>query len=156
MRFSKYLKIFQISKKNIRIFVSRPMATGTKTSLKRLIRAASNSSCRAYSNSFISSNIGKLFWSWILKDCIKVQEKKKKFTSSTQREIRQLSRCSHATTAKTCKKKEWCTCKMHVKLLFCQNLNLLLFCRSRCLRRFRYLRSRRGLRTGFIKTALER
>ena len=32
----------------------------------------------AYSNSFNSSNVGKLFWSGILKDCIKVQEKKKK------------------------------------------------------------------------------
>ena len=32
----------------------------------------------AYSNSFSSSNVGKPFWSWILKDSIKVQEKKKK------------------------------------------------------------------------------
>ena len=31
-----------------------------------------------YSNSFNSSNVGKCFSSWILKDCIKVQEKKKK------------------------------------------------------------------------------
>ena len=29
---------------------------------------------RAYSISFNSSNVGKLFWSWILKDCMKVQE----------------------------------------------------------------------------------
>ena len=33
---------------------------------------------RTYSNSFNSSNVGKFFSSWILKDCIKVQEKKKK------------------------------------------------------------------------------
>ena len=32
----------------------------------------------AYSNSFNSSSVGKFFWSWILKDCIKGQEKKKK------------------------------------------------------------------------------
>ena len=33
----------------------------------------------AYSISFNSSNVhGKCFWSWILKDCIKVQEKKRK------------------------------------------------------------------------------
>ena len=32
----------------------------------------------AYSISFTSSNVGKCFWSWILKDSIKVQEKKKK------------------------------------------------------------------------------
>ena len=33
-----------------------------------------------YSNSFNSSNVGKFFSSWILKDCIKVQEKKKSFS----------------------------------------------------------------------------
>ena len=32
----------------------------------------------AYSISFNSSNVGSFFWSWILKDCIEVQEKKKK------------------------------------------------------------------------------
>ena len=32
---------------------------------------------RAHSNSLNSSNVSKLFWSWILKDYIKVQEKKK-------------------------------------------------------------------------------
>ena len=43
---------------------------------------AVNSRClklyRGYSISFYSSNVGELFWSWILKDCIKVQEKKRK------------------------------------------------------------------------------
>ena len=33
---------------------------------------------RAYSISFISSNVGNIFLSWILKDCIKIQEKKQK------------------------------------------------------------------------------
>ena len=33
---------------------------------------------RGYSISFYSSNVGELFLSWILKDCIKVQEKKRK------------------------------------------------------------------------------
>ena len=51
---------------------------------------------RTYSISFNSSNVGKFFWSWILKDCIKVQKKKKEgpclvFTSSTKREIRQFN-----------------------------------------------------------------
>ena len=32
----------------------------------------------AYSVSFTQSNVGKFFWSWIPKDSIKVQEKKKK------------------------------------------------------------------------------
>ena len=33
---------------------------------------------RAYSISFNSSNLGNFFWSWILIDCIEVQQKKKK------------------------------------------------------------------------------
>ena len=33
---------------------------------------------RAYSISFNSSNFGKFYYSWIVKDCIKVQEEKKK------------------------------------------------------------------------------
>ena len=33
---------------------------------------------RAYSISFNSSNVGNFYCSWILKDCIKVQEEKKK------------------------------------------------------------------------------
>ena len=52
-------------------------ATATNTSLKKV-----NSRClklnSAYSTSFNSSNVGKFLWSWILKDCIKVQEKKTK------------------------------------------------------------------------------
>ena len=48
---------------------------GYKNVTYKWICAASN---RAYSISFISSNVGKLFWSWILKDSIKVPEKKKK------------------------------------------------------------------------------
>ena len=47
---------------------------------------------RAYSISFNYSNVGKVFWSWILKNCIKVQEKKVEscgllFPSSTKREL---------------------------------------------------------------------
>ena len=63
---------------------------------------------RAYSISFTSSNVGKCFWSWILKDCIKVQEKKRKFLSCVpvldKTWIQALSRCSRATTAKKCTK----------------------------------------------------
>ena len=46
---------------------------------------------RAYSISFNSSNVGKYFWSWILKDCIKVQEKKKKVAAFTNMQIRPVS-----------------------------------------------------------------
>ena len=81
---------------------------------------------RAYSISFTSSNVGKCFWSWILKDCIKVQEKKRKLLSSVpvldKTWIQALSRCSRATTAKKCTKKAW----SRAKLVFCWS-NMLLF-----------------------------
>ena len=41
-----------------------------------------NSQCfkqyHAYSISFSSSNVANIFWSWIIKDCIEVEETKKK------------------------------------------------------------------------------
>ena len=44
-----------------------------------------NSHCfklyRAYSISFNSANNDEFFWSWILKDCIEVQEKRRKLLS---------------------------------------------------------------------------
>ena len=40
---------------------------------------------RAYSISFSSSNVGNFFWSWILKDCIKVRKKKKKVVALCSR-----------------------------------------------------------------------
>ena len=84
-----------------------------------------NSHCfklyRAYSISFTSSNVGKCFWSWILKGCIKVQEKKRKLLSCVpvfeKTWIQALSRCSRATTAKKCTEKAWCTCKVVVLLI---------------------------------------
>ena len=48
----------------------------TKTSIKKWSRAASNF-IASYSISFNSWNVCKYFWSWILKDYIKVQEKQK-------------------------------------------------------------------------------
>ena len=53
---------------------------------------------RTYSISFNSSNVGKFFWSCILKDCIEVQGNKQKVVRHS------LSRCSHAATAKKCTK----------------------------------------------------
>ena len=38
---------------------------------------------RTYSTSFNSTNVGQFFWSWILKDCSEVQEKKKKVLVSS-------------------------------------------------------------------------
>ena len=76
---------------------------------------------RAYSISLTSSNVGKCFCSLILKDCIKVQGKKRKLLSCVpvldKTWIQALSRCSRATTAKKCTKKAWCTCKVVVLLI---------------------------------------
>ena len=80
---------------------------------------------RAYSNSFNSLNVSKCFWSWILKDCIKVQEKKKKVFVFCSRP-RQNAKLGSFVQRRY--KKAWCC-------LAC--LNLLLFCHCRCRRRRR-------------------
>ena len=75
----------------------------------------------AYSISFTSSNVGKCFWSWILRDSIKLKEKKRKLLSCVpvldKTWIQALSHCSRAMTAKKCTKKAWCTCKVVVLLI---------------------------------------
>ena len=71
-----------------------------------------NSRCfklhRTYSTSFNSTNVGKFFWSWILKGCSEVQENKKKFLSRVHRPLTRrgvfLKRRSHATTETKCTK----------------------------------------------------
>ena len=40
---------------------------------------------RTYSMSFNSSNVGNIFWTWVLKDCIEVQEKKRKVVALSSR-----------------------------------------------------------------------
>ena len=98
------------------------MATATKTSLKKRIRTASNFialiPCRS-----IRQMLAIFFWSWVLKDCIKVQLKKKK--------IAVLCSCPRQNV-------------MHVQSCRFGNINLVLFCRSR------WRRNRRCL--SFLKT----
>ena len=106
-----------------------------------------NSRClklyRTYSISFNSSNVGKFFWSWILKDCIKVQKLKKKVVVLCSRPWQNvklgtlISRCSRAITAKKCTKSV-----MHVQSYCFATINQLSFCRSSCRRRGRCLSSR--------------
>ena len=87
-----------------------------------------NSHClklyRAYSISFNSSKLmlTNFFASWILKDCIKVQEKKKKVVVLCSAILdktwkKALSRRSRATTAKKCTKKS----DARAELLLCQS-----------------------------------
>ena len=91
-----------------------------------------NSRCvklyRACSISFYSSNVGKFPWSWILKDSIKIQEKKNKVVvlySRPRKNVKlfALSRRSRATTAKKCTKKR----DTRAKLLFRQSKPVVFF-----------------------------
>ena len=107
----------------------RPWRLRTKTSLEK-VNSRWLKLYRAYSVSFNSSNVGKCFWSWILKDCIKVHEKKKKvavraFTSWTKREIGHFhvaESCSDGKEMYKIKKRD-----ARAKLLFCQSKPIALF-----------------------------
>ena len=60
----------------------------------RKVNSRGFKSYRAYSTPFSSSNVGKLFWSWFLKDCIEVQEKKRKQKQNTKLGIFTSQSCS--------------------------------------------------------------
>ena len=97
---------------------------------------------RSHSISFSSSSVGNLFGSWILTDCIEVQEKKSKVvvlclpTSSTKREISHFLVVVVQWPQRNVQK----SVAARAKLLICQS-NLLLLCRSRWRRRRRCLSS---------------
>ena len=95
------------------------MATATKTSLKNWICAASNFIALIPSR-LILRMLPKFFWSWNLKDCIKVQKKKKKVVvfcspSSTKREIRKFHVVVVQRRQRNVQKKR----DARAKLLFC-------------------------------------
>ena len=89
----------------------------------------------AYSISFTSSNVGKCFWSWILKDYQSSGKEKESFCLVFP-STRKRERYDCAVTAKKCKKRV-----THVQSCCFANLNLLLFYRSLCRRRRRCLSS---------------
>ena len=76
---------------------------------------------RAYSISFDSSNAGNFFWSWILKECDEVQEKRNKVVVLCSRPPQDvklgISRPSGAVTGKKCTKKR----VARAELLSCQS-----------------------------------
>ena len=79
---------------------------------------------RTYSTSFNSTNVGKFFWSWILKGCSEVQEKKKKVLVSCSPILNKT--WSFFKTSQSCdegnemyKKRD-----ARVKLLFCWSTGL--------------------------------
>ena len=93
---------------------------------------------QTYPISFGSSNVGNFFWSWILKDCIKVQEKKKKVVvlcSRSQQNVKLGTLTFRAVVKRRLRNAR--KSMMHFQSCCFTNLNLLLFCRSRCRRRRR-------------------
>ena len=92
---------------------------------------------RAYYISFTSSNVGKCFWSWILKDCIKVQEKKKKVVVLCSRPRQNVNLGIFTLYMRNGGKEMYKTSVMHVESCCFANVNLSLFCRSRCRHRRR-------------------
>ena len=66
------------------------------------------------------------YWSWVLKDYIKVQVKKGQFPSSTNRKIRHFTSYSRSDGKEMYKKRD-----TPAKLLFCKSKPIA-FCRSRC------------------------
>ena len=91
---------------------------------------------RAYSILFTLSNFGKCFWIWILKDCSKVQEKKKRVVVLCSCPLQNVNL---GTFTLSCNDDTKCTKKRDArgKVVFFANLNLLRFCRSRS-RRLRH------------------
>ena len=86
---------------------------------------------RAYYISFNSSNVGNLFWSWILKDCIKGQFGcRLVFPSSTKREIRYF----HVLVVQWRQGNVQKSVRHVQELLFCQSKPIA-FCHSRWCRR---------------------
>ena len=76
---------------------------------------------RAYSLSFNSSKLGNFFWSWILKDCIEVQKKKKKVVTLPVHVLHDVKMpnftfCNRAVTGECTKKRD-----ARAELLFFQS-----------------------------------
>ena len=91
---------------------------------------------RAYSISLYSSDVGEFFLSWILKDCIRVQEKKLK-----KRVVVWCSRPQFHVVVVKLRQQNVQNSVMHVQNCCFANLTLLLFCRPRCRRCRRCLSS---------------
>ena len=86
-----------------------------------------------YSISFNSANNSEFCWSWILNECIKVQKKKKKIVVLCSRPPRNLKilRKFHIVVVQP-RQRNIQKGVIHVRSCCFANLNLLLFCSSRC------------------------
>ena len=95
----------------LRNFSNKRTATATK------VKSRCFKLYRAYSISFNSSNVSNFFWTWILKDCIEVQKKKKKVVVLCLRPPRKIRHfygvvLQWRQRLKEMYKKEWCTCSL--------------------------------------------
>ena len=83
----------------------------------------------AYSISFNSTNVGNFFWSWILKDCIELEEKKKKVVVLRSRPPQNV-KLGIFTSYSKWRQKNVQKSVMHVQSCCFANLNQLRFCSS--------------------------
>lgn len=99
------------------------------------IRTALIKLYRVYSTSFNSTKNGKFLWSWILKNCIEVQEKKMKIVVLHSRypQNGEIYSQFHFEVVQRRQRNVWKSVK-HVQSWCFANPNLLLFGRSRCRR----------------------
>ena len=92
------------------------------------------SRCFRLSTSFNLSNVGNLYWSWILKGCMEGQENKKKIVvfCSRPQDVKLVVQWRQRNVQKSAMHVQSC-CFANLNLLpQCKpNINLLLFCRSR-------------------------
>ena len=83
----------------------------------------------AYSISFNSTNVGNFFWSWILKDCIELDEKKKNVVVLCSRPPRNVKMGIFTSYSKW-RQRNVQKSVMHVQSCCFANLNQLRFCSS--------------------------
>ena len=80
-----------------------------------------------YSILFSLSNFGNFFWSWILKDCIKVQEKKNKVVVLCLRSTQNVKLLRFSRRCRAVTVKKFIKSLMHLQSCYFANLNILLF-----------------------------
>ena len=117
---------------NINLVVSnkkrKRLTSWWRSSLQNV--AALNLINGAYSIWFLSSDVGKIFWSWILKDCIKVQEKKKNVVPCFR--PRQKVKLGTHVVVVPRRQRNAQKSVMRVQSCYFANITLFLFCRSSC------------------------
>ena len=71
----------------------------------------------AYSIWFLSSDVGKIFWSWILKDCIKEKKKKVVLCFRPRQNVKLGTHVVVVPRRQRNAQKAWCACKVVILLI---------------------------------------